>query len=124
MVSAPQGVMVPELLNVSVQWWVGEKHFRDRGAFAVIRRNEKARPARVVPKCKDDRSLAIAHGIEEVFWFEDDDGKWKPRKTPTRPISELVAERSSEAVKAALKSLLEAPDPTGHAKRGRKSKAA
>jgi hypothetical protein len=81
-------------------------------------------PDRVVPKCATDRSLAIAHGLEEVFWFEDDDGKWKPRKTPTRSISELVAERSSEAVKAALKSLLEALDPTGPAKRGRKSKAA
>ena len=81
-------------------------------------------PERVVPKCATDRSLAIAHGLEDVFWFEDDDGKWKPRATPTHPISELVAERSSEAVKAALKSLLEAPDPTGPAKRGRKSKAA
>ena len=45
-------------------------------------------------------------------------------KRLTRPISELVAERSSEAVKAALKSLLEAPDPSGSTKRGRKSKAA
>ena len=81
-------------------------------------------PERVVPKCATDRSLAIAHGLEDVFWVEGDDGKWKPRETPTRPISELVAERSSAAVKAALKSLLEAPDPTGPAKRGRKSKAA
>ena len=81
-------------------------------------------PERVVPKCATDRSLAIAHGLEEVFWFEDDDGKWKPRKTPTRPTKALIAERTSEAVKAALKSLIEAPDPAGSAKRGRKSKAA
>ena len=81
-------------------------------------------PERVVPKCTTDRSLAIAHNLEDVFWFEGDDGKWKPRKMPTRTISELVAERSSEAVKAALKSLVEAPDPTGAAKRGRKSKVA
>jgi hypothetical protein len=81
-------------------------------------------PERVAPKCATDRSLAIAHGWEDVFWVEGDDGKWKARETPTRPISELVAERSSEAVKAALKSLMEAPDPNGTSKRGRRSKAA
>ena len=81
-------------------------------------------PERVVPKCASDRSLAIAHGLEEVFWVEGDDGKWKRRETPTRPIGALVSERSSRAVKAALKSLLEAPDPAGPTKRGRKSKVA
>jgi hypothetical protein len=81
-------------------------------------------PERVVPKCEKDRSLSIAHGLQDVFWFEDDDGKWKPRKTPTRPVNELIAEKSSAAVKAALKSLLDAPEPSGSTKRGRKSKAA
>jgi len=70
-------------------------------------------PERVVPKCATDRSLAIAHGLEEVFWVEGSDGKWTARKTPTRPIEELVRERSSAAVKAALKSLVEAPPLTG-----------
>ena len=28
-------------------------------------------PERVVPKCATDRSLAIAHGLEDVFWTED-----------------------------------------------------
>ena len=32
-------------------------------------------PERVVPQCAKDRSLAIAHGREEVFWVEGDDGK-------------------------------------------------
>ena len=50
-------------------------------------------PERVVPKCVSDRSLAIAHGLEDVFWVEAGDGKWKPRETATRPISELIAER-------------------------------
>ena len=40
-------------------------------------------PERVVPKCGDDRSLAIAHGLEDVFWIEDEDGKWQPRQEPT-----------------------------------------
>lgn len=66
-------------------------------------------PERVVPKCATDRSLAIAHGLEDVFWLEGSDGKWKTRPQPTRSIQELIHERTSSAVKAALKSLTEAP---------------
>jgi hypothetical protein len=76
-------------------------------------------PERVVPKCATDRSLAIAHGLEDVFWTEVD-GKWKPRTSPTRPIEGLVRERTSAAVKAALKSLIEAPVPTSST-RGRRN---
>ena len=39
-------------------------------------------PERIVPKCATDRSLAIAHDLEDVFWFEDGDGKWQARPTP------------------------------------------
>jgi hypothetical protein len=66
-------------------------------------------PERVVPKCAADRSLAIAHGLEEVFWVQGEDGKWTARDIPTRSVVELVLERTSPAVKAALSSLLEAP---------------
>ena len=79
-------------------------------------------PERVVPKCAADRSLAIAHGLEDVFWLAETDGKWKPRSAPTRPVDELVLERSSLAVKAALKGVLEAPSliaGTTRARRGR-----
>jgi hypothetical protein len=81
-------------------------------------------PERVVPKCAEDRSLAIAHGLEDVFWFEDEDGKWQPHEKPQRSIADLVRERTSTAVKAALKSLLDAPEPVSGAKRSRKAKAA
>jgi len=77
-------------------------------------------PERVVPKCATDRSLAIAHGLEEIFWAEADDGKWKPRPTPLRHLDELVSERTSIAVKAALKSLLEAPVASGAGSRARR----
>jgi len=65
-------------------------------------------PERVVPKCQDDRSLAIAHGLEDEFWYEDDDEKWKKRRVSDGSIEELIAERSSTAVKASLADLLEA----------------
>jgi hypothetical protein len=68
-------------------------------------------PGRVVPKCQADRSLAIAHNLEEVFWVEDAKGKWQPRQTPTKSIDALVRERTSPAVKAALEGLLNASDP-------------
>jgi len=70
-------------------------------------------PERVVPKCAKDRSIAIAHGLEDVFWVEGTDGKWTARKTPTKSVDELVKERTSPAVKSALKSLLEAPVASG-----------
>ncbi len=76
-------------------------------------------PERVVPKCAKDRSLAIAHRLEDVFWIEGSDGKWTTRKAPTRSVDDLVRERTSPAVKSALKSVLEAPVATGNAGRGR-----
>jgi hypothetical protein len=81
-------------------------------------------PERVAPKCASDRSLAIAHGLEDAFWEQDTAGIWKERETLIWSIEEVVAKRSSAAVKAALKSLRDAADPAGLAKRGRKSKAA
>lgn len=81
-------------------------------------------PERVVPKCATDRSLAIAHGLEDALWFEDEDGKWKPYERPARPIDELVRERSSPAVKAALQSLLDAPIAASASRRGRRGTSA
>ena len=71
-------------------------------------------PERVVPKCAKDWGLAIAHGLEDVFWVEGADGKWTARKTPTKSVDELVKGRTSAAVKSALKSLLEAPGASGN----------
>lgn len=70
-------------------------------------------PERVVPKCEQDRSLAIAHGLEEVFWAECPDGKWKPLPKPARPLADLIKERTSQAVKAALASLMSSPQADG-----------
>jgi hypothetical protein len=82
-------------------------------------------PERVVPECAKDRSLAIAHGLEDIFWAEDSGGKWKTRPTPARPLNDLIKERTSSAVKAALDSLLSAPQPGGTSRpRGKGKRAA
>lgn len=78
-------------------------------------------PERVVLKCLTDRSVAIAHDLADVFWVEGADGKWKPRLGPTRPIDELVRERTSVAVRAALQGLTEASTPNGPKARTRRS---
>ena len=69
-------------------------------------------PERVIPKCAEDRSLAIAHGLEDVFWFEDSNGKWQPRKVDRPTIDSLIKERTSPAVKDALQSLMGAANST------------
>ncbi len=68
-------------------------------------------PERVAPKCAEDRSLAIAHGLEDVFWAEGDDGKWSTRDVDEATIQRLVVERTSAAVKAALREVSAAPPP-------------
>ena len=82
-------------------------------------------PERVVPKCAKDRSLAIAHGLEDVFWVENSEGKWVARENPTRSLEDLVRERTSSGVKAALESLLQAPvaQNGGGRSRGRRVRA-
>jgi hypothetical protein len=77
-------------------------------------------PERVVPKCVDDRSLAIAHGLEHVFWHEDGSGTWRKKRVDDATVQKLIQERTSATVKAALKDLLSAATPAGS--KGRKRK--
>jgi len=79
-------------------------------------------PERVVPNCATDVSLAIAHGLEDVFWEQDEDEKRQKKAVSKEQVQALIAERTKPAVKAALKSLLDAPAPGGAAggRRGRR----
>lgn len=77
-------------------------------------------PERVVPKCSIDCSLAIAHGLLDVFWAEDGNGKLKSKENHARPIDEIVNERTSIAVKAALKELMDASAPNGNKTKARR----
>jgi hypothetical protein len=79
-------------------------------------------PERVIPKCATDRSLAIAHGLDAIFWREDPEkpGKWISRKVTDLELRGLIAERTSAAVKAAVESLVGATSNEGAPRRGRK----
>jgi len=59
-------------------------------------------PERVVPKCAKDRSLAIAHGLEDVFWVKDMVGTWVPRRNRARTLDYLASYHISDTVVSAL----------------------
>lgn len=89
-------------------------------------------PERVIPKCATDRSLAIAHGLEDTFWEitpEDElpkkqQGKgtivWRSKKVSSADLETLITTHTSPAIKAALEELAKAP-VAGGGKKGRKS---
>lgn len=55
-------------------------------------------PERVVPRCMEDRSLAIAHGLEDVFWVEDEE-RWRPRNPPDQEEKLLIRRYQREEIK-------------------------
>ena len=69
-------------------------------------------PERVVLKCATDRSLAIAHNLQDVFWYEDPEGKWRQRDLQQAEVEEQIELRTSAAVKDALQRLIDARAPT------------
>lgn len=75
-------------------------------------------PERVAPKCRTDRSLAIAHGLEDTFWVEVA-GKWRARDDTDAVLAAASAARTSPAIKSALRAFVEAPTP-GRSGRGKK----
>jgi hypothetical protein len=68
-------------------------------------------PERVIRSCTTDRSLAIAHGLEERLWQETNNGNWLPRQLSEADLQALIAEHSNPAVKSALERFLAAPPP-------------
>jgi hypothetical protein len=68
-------------------------------------------PERVIPKCTTDRSLAIAHGLEERLWQETNNGNWLARQLSEADLQALIAEHTKPAVKSALERFLAAPPP-------------
>ena len=73
-------------------------------------------PERVIRKCTTDRSLAIAHGLEERLWQETNNGNWLQRQVPEAELQALLAEYSKPAVQNALKRFLAASPPVAAAR--------
>jgi hypothetical protein len=75
-------------------------------------------PERVIPKCTNDRSLAIAHGLEERLWQETNNGNWLLRQLSEADLQALITEYSNPAVKSALDCFLAAPPPVAPSRTG------
>ena len=73
-------------------------------------------PERVIRKCQSDRSLAIAHGLEERLWQENNKGHWLQRQLLEAELQALIAEHSKPAVQNALERFLAAPPPVAAAR--------
>jgi hypothetical protein len=73
-------------------------------------------PERVIRKCITDRSLAIAHGLEERLWQETSKGNWLQRQVPEAELEGLIAEYRKPAVQNALERFLAAPPPVAAAR--------
>jgi hypothetical protein len=68
-------------------------------------------PERVIRSCTTDRSLAIAHGLEDRLWQETNNGNWLPRQLSEAELQALISEHTKPAVKNALERFLAAPPP-------------
>ncbi|MCY2990766.1 MAG: hypothetical protein NTY19_23245, partial [Planctomycetota bacterium] len=71
-------------------------------------------PERVVPKCADDRSLAIAHDLEDMLWVKDN-GRWRKLTEPKQEIAEHKTGRDKEAyrrLRDGLETLADRADAT------------
>jgi hypothetical protein len=49
-------------------------------------------PEKVLKSCRKDRSIAIAHEVQDLFWKEDEDGKWKPRVPDEGEVEQAMKE--------------------------------
>ncbi|WP_203077447.1 hypothetical protein [Falsiroseomonas ponticola] len=59
-------------------------------------------PERVVPKCAMDRSLAIAHELEDAFWVEGLDRRWRQRGAIDSTMRYLEDGLLSESLRATV----------------------
>ena len=73
-------------------------------------------PERVIRKCTTDRSLAIAHGLEERLWQETSKGNWLQRQVSEAELQALLVEYSKPAVQNALERFLAASPPVAAAR--------
>lgn len=73
-------------------------------------------PERVIRKCITDRSLAIAHGMEDRLWQQSNNGNWLLRQISDTELQALIAQHRKPAVQNALERFLAAPPPVAPAR--------
>ena len=93
-------------------WWLQ----LDEGRLDHLPVARYLHPEQVAKACQSTLELADAHEVRRFFFIDSGSGLRK-RLTPTEELSREVAERTSPAVKDALKSLLEAPTAVSGARR-------
>jgi hypothetical protein len=64
-------------------------------------------PGRVVPKCLTDRSLAIAHDLENIFWVESLSGRWRQRVSVAETVEYLEKGLPSKKLQQTVRELKE-----------------
>ena len=69
-------------------------------------------PERVIRNCIQDRSLAVAHGIEHLIWHENSNGKWAAIQPDDSSLNKLVSDRYSSAIDDSLKCLINTSQPS------------
>ncbi len=66
-------------------------------------------PERVIPKCVENASYAIAHGLDTAFWTQDERDRFQPKPRPAsgwKPlIDQLVAEKTRPGIKDAIEAI-------------------
>ena len=93
-----------------------QKHLKKRwdelcsGKYDWSRIAMRLWPERTAQACLQDRSYAIAHGLEDELWVEGESG-WRVRDLSEEDIERIISERSSKPVQDALERLLSAPPP-------------
>ena len=76
-------------------------------------------PRRVVVRAQQAPHFAAKHDLARWFWLDEPRGSRRLME-PEQEQAAAVKERESAAVKAALKSLVEAPAANGGTRRGRR----
>ena len=65
-----------------------------------------------IRNCIQDRSLAVAHGIEHLIWHENSNGKWAAIQPDDSSLNKLVSDRYSSAIDDSLKCLINTSQPS------------
>ena len=109
----------PEPLSSWREWW----EQLDGGALDDLAVARYARPAELAERCHTTVELARAHEVVSYFFVDTGDGL-RARLEPKDEIFREVSEKTSSAVKAALRNFVDAPGIASGTRRTRDRRGA